>query len=303
MLAPRVSVVMPTHNRGGMLERAVASVLAQTHSDLELIVVDDGSTDNTAAVLSSVDDARLVCIRLEQRSGAAVARNTGIRRARGELVAFQDSDDHWLPTKLARQLDVMTAGGSAVGAVGGRYLIGDQDASDQISAPRLEQGFGYEAELLDGRCLITPVWLIRRSVLDGLHLFDERMGCLEDWDLMLRLSQRTAMRAVPETVLIKYGAPDSLGGDIDRRAPAMEEILRRHGQRFLAHPRRHAAFCLELAYLCVLRGRPRLALRYAASSLRRRGASPKMLHTFLAASIRAGVLQRPAWPVPGLGGE
>jgi glycosyltransferase involved in cell wall biosynthesis len=303
MTPPLVSVVMPTHNRSVTLRRAVDSVLSQTHSDLELIVVDDASTDDTPALLAVIEDPRLVCIRLERNSGAAIARNRGIRSARGELVAFQDSDDVWLPEKLALQLRVMAESAPSVGAVGGRWVAGAEHGGTEIRAPALEAGGDYEAELLDGHCLITPVWLVRRALLEQLGLFDERMPCLEDWDLMLRLSQRTAMRAVPETVLIKYGAPDSLGADFGHRATAMEELLRRHGKRFLALPRRHASFCLELAYLCVLRGRLWCALRYAARSLRRRGASPAMLVAFVKASIGARVLHRHAWPVPGMTGE
>jgi glycosyltransferase involved in cell wall biosynthesis len=300
MALPRVSVVMPTHNRSTMLARAVDSVLVQTFDDLELIVVDDGSSDGTAELLAAIADPRLITIRLERRSGAATARNTGIRRARGELIAFQDSDDEWVATKLQQQLAVLDAHGAAVGAVGGHWVAGDGAGALRIASAALERGEGYEADLLDGRCLITPVWLIRRALLDELGLFDERMPCLEDWDLMLRLSQRTRMRAVPETVLVKYGAPDSLGADIDRRMPAMEEILKRHGRRFLAHPKRHASYCLELAYLCLLRGRLRAAARYTLRSLRRRGASPSLLVAFVRASVRARVLHRPPWPAPGL---
>jgi glycosyltransferase involved in cell wall biosynthesis len=300
---PTVSVVMPTHNRAGMLSRAIESVLIQTHSDLELIVVDDGSTDETPAIVAAIADPRIVYVRLEARSGAAVARNTGIRHARGALIAFQDSDDQWVPTKVALQLEVLTRLGPDVGAVGGRWQAGDDVGAPEVAAQGLETGGDYEPELLDGRCLITPVWLIRRSLLDELGLFDERMPCLEDWDLMLRLSQRTTMRAVPEIVLIKFGAPDSLGADIERRALAMAEILRRHGQRFLAYPKRHASYCLELAYLCLLRGNLRGAGKYAVQSLRRRGATPTLLRAFVGASVRAKLLHRPIWPVPGLAGD
>ena len=303
MAPPRVSVVMPTHNRSTMLARSIDSVLAQTVDDLELIVVDDASTDNTSRVLASINDPRLIRIRLERNSGAAVARNVGIRRARSELVAFQDSDDVWLPEKLALQLAVFEDHAPAVGAVGGRWVAGDGNGATEIAAPALETGADYEAELLAGHPLITPVWMIRRQLLEELGLFDERMPCLEDWDLMLRLSLRTAMRAVPATVLVKYGAPDSLGADFGRRAVAMEELLERHEERFLASPRRHASYCLELAYLCVLRGRWRRALRYAVRSLRRRGASPAQLLLFFNASIQARVLHRRAWPVPGLAGD
>ncbi len=292
-MAPLVSVVLPTHNRGATLSRAIHSVLAQTHSDLELIVVDDGSTDGTADVVSEFNDPRLVSVRLDPRSGVAVARNAGIRRARAALIGFQDSDDEWLPTKLALQLELLERCGPEVGAIGGRWVSNGPDPV-QIQAPQLESGRHYEAELLDGRCLITPVWLIRRELLDELGLFDERMACLEDWDLLLRLSQVTAMRAVDETVLIKNGAPDTLGGNAALRAPAMEEILARHGRRFLADPPRHASFCLEVADLYLQRGRFVKALQYAGRSTRRGGAPREALLSFVGVLSHAvaGALKR-----------
>lgn len=273
-------------------------MLAQTYRHVELLVVDDCSTDDSASLLAAIDDPRLRVIRLDANRGAAGARNAGIRQARGELVAFQDSDDEWLPHKLEQQLAVLDTHGSEIGAVAGRYTVAVGPEPLRMVAPRLELGCDYEADLLDGRCMITPLWLVRRALLDELGCFDEGMACLEDWDLLLRLSQRTLMRAVPDTLLLKYGAPDSLGGDIRRRPPAMEQLLARHGERFLAYPERHASYCLELAYLWLLNGRDRRAVRYSLRAFERRGASRRLLLGFLNAAVRARVLHRPVtWPV------
>jgi glycosyltransferase involved in cell wall biosynthesis len=296
MSGPKVSVVLPTHNREAMLPTAIRSVLDQTLSDLELIVVDDGSTDDTPVVVEAFADPRLRYVRLDRRRGAARARNAGLERVHGDLIAFQDSDDEWLPGKLESQVALL--GSTAVGAVGGRYSVDAGAVKMHLRAPRLEMGRDYESELLEGPCCISPLWLIRRPLLDELDWFDERMVCLEDWDLMLRLSERTALRAVPEEVLIKRGAGDSLGGDPFLRPAAMEELLRRHGRRFAAHPRRHAEFCLELSYLWLLRRRRRSALRYAARALRGRGASGQMLTSFARACLGAWVAGRPVWPIP-----
>ena len=100
-----ISVIVPTYNRGHLLERALRSVLTQTHQQLELIIVDDGSVDNTADVVSTYDaDSRVRYIRHQDNLGSSVARNTGIRHAQGEYIAFLDSDDEWLPTKLEKQM-------------------------------------------------------------------------------------------------------------------------------------------------------------------------------------------------------
>jgi len=299
--SPLVSVVLPTHNREELLRIAVQSVLSQTVDDLELIVVDDGSTDDTQALLQTFGDPRLVCVHLEDSHGAAAARNAGIRRSAGSFIAFQDSDDEWLPSKLADQLAVFEQH-AEVGGVGGRYSIDAGVLSSHISAPCLELGLDYESELLEGSCCVTPVWMIRRCLLDDIGLFDERMPCLEDWDLLLRLSKRTAMRAAPTEVLIKRGAADSLGGDIRLRAEGLEHLLDRHGARFRAYPRRYASFCLEAAYLALILGDMQRVRRFTLGAFRHGRPSRSVLIAFLRACVAVRRHGRHVWPVPGLVG-
>ena len=105
--APRVSVVIPTYNRAGCLPRAIDSVLAQTFDDYEIIVIDDGSSDNTSEVLAAYGDR--VCVVKQVNQGVSAARNHGIRVARGEFVAFLDSDDEWLPRKLEAQVQYLNS--------------------------------------------------------------------------------------------------------------------------------------------------------------------------------------------------
>src|SRR6516225_1088149 len=103
-MSPDVSVVLPTFERANTLLRSVTSVLEQTYPNLELIVVDDGSTDRTAALIGDIKDARLKYVRLARNRGQAVARNVGISESQGVLIAFQDSDDTWQIDKLERQV-------------------------------------------------------------------------------------------------------------------------------------------------------------------------------------------------------
>lgn len=300
MSEPLVSVVLPTRNRAGLLPRAIDSVLGQTFTKFELIVVDNASEDGTQALLGAIDDPRLVSIRLDYDHGAAGARNTGIRAARAPLLAFQDSDDEWLPTKLEHQLALLEACGPKLGAVGGRYLIEAGGDYIRVGSPRLETGSDYEVDVLAGPCFITPAWLIRRSLLDACGGFDEDIASLEDWDLMLRLSARAELRSVPSEVLIKHGAPDSLGGNLPLRAAAMAEILRRNAARFRARPRRYASYCLELSYMYLVLDRRREAFRYAALALSGGGASPRLVASFVRACVRFRRSGHVGWPPLGL---
>src|SRR5574341_762936 len=102
--SPLISVVIPTHNRSGLLPRAIKSVLGQSYPHFEVIIVDDASLDGTQEVVEALGNGRLLYLRHTTNLGGSAARNTGIRAARGELVAFLDDDDEWLPQKLARQI-------------------------------------------------------------------------------------------------------------------------------------------------------------------------------------------------------
>ena len=189
MTAPLVSVILPTHNRAKTLRRAIDSVLSQTHRELELIVIDDGSTDQTQSLLKSYNDPRLKVLAPGRLGSAARARNYGLEHANGEFVAFQDSDDIWLCEKLERQL-----------AFAAQQPQTDMTACGYIVVRADNRPPRYHGkELLDpnhdfrslfsgsGSQLSTPAWLVRRERLVQLGGFDETLDMWEDWELSLRL--------------------------------------------------------------------------------------------------------------------
>ncbi|MEQ1438040.1 glycosyltransferase [Fontimonas sp. SYSU GA230001] len=246
---PAVSVVLPTYNRAASLGRAVRSVLQQSVRDLELIVVDDGSTDDTPRLLAAITDPRLRVVRQHNR-GAAAARNAGIALATAEWLAFQDSDDEWLPDKLALQLDAARAAGGDVGLVLAGYRSAHPGMARDIR-PRsaLHRGDPLP-DLLDGWPIITPTWLVRRALVQTLGGFDESLTCFEDWDLVFRLADCTRIAAIPGPVLVKYGSTDSVCGNRVHLRDATAWLLAHHGHRWHGHPwrlaRRHAALgCLQ----------------------------------------------------------
>jgi glycosyltransferase involved in cell wall biosynthesis len=263
-----VSVVLPTYNRRRVLGRAVFSVLGQTYRNLELIVVDDGSTDGTEDFVAAVDDPRVHFVGKQHREGVARARNDGIRMARGELIAFQDSDDEWLATKLERQVALLGSSPPDVGWIGGSHLAMFPGCPRLIASDNLVRGAQYELDLLDGRAFVTPTWLVRRELLFEAGLFRETLDCLEDWDLIFRLDGICRFRAVPEPVLIKYGSDDSLFGDEPRRMAALEAILALHRERWLRSPRRYAHLYGELGRWHCSHGDRPSGVRYLSTSRR-----------------------------------
>jgi len=265
VMPPLVSVILPTHNRRRTLSRAVDSVLSQTHGDLELIVVDDGSTDTTAELIAEYDDPRLTFEALARQAGAATARNRGIELARGQLIAFQDSDDEWVPGKLESQLEVFDRD-ARIGWVGGRHRVVAGSEAWTVGPTSIIAGEDHRAELLDGRAFVTPTWLVRREVLAAAGGFRQDMPCLEDWDLIFRLDDLCEFAAVDEVILTRYASADSLFGNADRQRIGLELILADHAGRWRDHPAALADRHRDLARLQSRLGQRRQALRSYATA-------------------------------------
>lgn len=184
-----VSIVLPTYNRRRVLGDAVASVLAQTLDDLELIIVDDASNDGERPQVSDFDDSRITLIQRESNGGVAAAQNTGLAQARGELLAFIHSDDVWTPKKLADQSALIgAAGADVVGVESSTIRLTDHGAT--TVAPRLA-GATY-ADLLERRVRNLHIggFLFRRDALAEIGGFDESLRAYEDLDLLIRLRRQ-----------------------------------------------------------------------------------------------------------------
>ena len=199
---PRVSVVIPTHNRAWCLDRAVESVLAQTFRDLELIVVDDGSEDDTARLLAGYAEAVRV-IRQPNR-GVSAARNAGIRASRGPWIALLDSDDHWLPEKLAVQLDWLDAHPDYCICQTEETWIRSGRRVNPKKRHRKHGGFIFERCL--PLCLVSPsAVMMARGLLEEVGGFDEELPACEDYDLWLRIACRHPIGLVDQPLIVKTG--------------------------------------------------------------------------------------------------
>jgi glycosyltransferase involved in cell wall biosynthesis len=225
---PTVSVLLPTYDRAGYLGAAVESVLAQTFGDFELIVVDDGSRDETPRLLASYTD-RLRYLRQENK-GMAAARNRGIREARGELVGLLDSDDRWEPRLLETVRAAFTRHPEAGAAfVAERSMDGGGNVSARIHSKRTPGPFftpegmiGKDTRVGSGR---PP--LARRDLFDRLGYYDESLGGAWDCEMWIRWSFHTPMVLVPEPLILRRIHPGNFSGDRLRDAEAWLEILAR----------------------------------------------------------------------------
>jgi len=194
MQGPLVSVIIPTYNRAHLIEGAIASVLRQEYRPLEIIVVDDGSTDNTSDLMAG-KYPHLLYVR-QANSGPSVARNQGVRLSSGEIIMFLDSDDEWLPGKVKRQVDLLRDAGPSACCCVTNAILRETNGKNQLSFdvaemyPLLANGLWTNpAEVLASRFLFfNQVVAVRRDAIVQCGGFNERLTLLEDWDLALRLA-------------------------------------------------------------------------------------------------------------------
>ncbi len=259
---PTVSVIIPTHNYGRFIEEALESVLAQTYRDLEVVVVDDGSTDDTRERVRALGPR--VTYLYQPGAGAAAARNRGIQHSRGAYVAFLDEDDVWLPRRVERTVAALEGDPEA----GVAYTW--QALTDEAGRP-LPQAWmpAHEGEVLDvlllGCFLLPSMVTVRRACLDRVGRFDAGLRLVEDWDLFLRLALAGyRFRCVPE-ILVRYRlhaaavSADVVGllrsgrAVLDRAlgAPGLPARLRDGAFRTAAY----RVFCLNGGAHCIRRGR------------------------------------------------
>lgn len=215
-MIPTISVIIPVHNRAVMVRQAIRSVQAQSGSDVELLVVDDGSTDGTAKrIRNHFPD--LPVIRQDHR-GVSAARNRGILKSSGEFIAFLDSDDLFLPPKCRAQAEFLQQHPELLLVHSDEHWLRDKKFLKQGLEYRREGGDQFERSL--EKCVISPSSvMLRRELLDEVGLFDESMPACEDYDLWLRVTSRHPVGYIPHPLLIKRGGhPDQLS----RTVPALD---------------------------------------------------------------------------------
>jgi glycosyltransferase involved in cell wall biosynthesis len=230
-VTPKVSVILPVHNRADVLPRAIQSVLGQELRDFELIVIDDGSSDGSAQVAESFGDERIRLIRLERNRGGNVARNEGIRAAKAPLIAFLDSDDRYLPAKLGwtvaeferrPKLELLVDSFVKVQPHGSRK-------TQVIRRNRVIDDREEFRTALFTRQLwkATPAITVKRQIAIEAGLFDETLRRLQDFDFLIRVSEMANCASTDQVLWVKYWDAAAISAQ-DNMIPANVELVRRH---------------------------------------------------------------------------
>jgi glycosyltransferase involved in cell wall biosynthesis len=220
---PRVSVVIPVYNRAATIERAIRSVLTQSYGNIEIVVVDDGSSDGSASVVARLHSPAIRTLHTGGRTGAAAARNLGIQHASGSLIAFLDSDDVWDARKIEQQVACFENGPADLGAV---YTgIRTHHADGSITETRPEYR-GQLFKILQWRNKVggASTVMVKRAVLDEVGVFDTTLPACEDWDLWARIARRYLFDSV--------AAPC-----VDYHADRPDRLSRRSKSVFIANHR------------------------------------------------------------------
>lgn len=204
-----ISVIIPTFNRADFLSRSILSVVRQTFSPAELIIVDDGSTDGTAQIVQNIAGESPVPIqyRYQKNSGAAAARNTGIRSSKCEYVAFLDSDDWWLPGKLQKQYQSMVSHPHYQISHTREIWYRNDKRVNQKKKHDPPHGDIFEASLR--MCMVgMSTVMAKKTCFDTYGFFDEQLLCCEDYDLWLRMSCQLPFLRVDTPLICKDGGRD-----------------------------------------------------------------------------------------------
>lgn len=256
----------------------MTSVLNQSFWDLELIVVDDGSDEDIESIVRGVDDDRVRYVRKSVNEGAAAARNTGVARAEGDFIAFQDSDDLWLPGKLARQMDRLAGLPDEVGALTGpkvligrnrRFVYGSGLVCLAPSGGRPLSLTGDQVgHLLTENRISVQCGLFRREVLGHGPCFDRLARANEDWEFAVRLAQRTTIAEEGEPVVLGFVSPDSISRSGRRETLGILRILKANRALLGRYPRQRAALLLAVSRQLADSGKPRWAYRTLLAALR-----------------------------------
>lgn len=216
----KISVIIPTYNRSQKLEKSIRSVLEQTYTDLEIIVVDDGSEDNTQEVVRSIQDRRIQYLKLDHNQGAAAARNEGVRRSNYSLIAFQDSDDVWRPEKLERQMAYWIEHPyyAMVYCPYSMHYDRGEEVQEDFSPNIEETKAGMEGDifvqLLIRNSIGTPTMLMRKECFWEAGGFNPALKSLEDWDFAIRFSERYAIGYLDKILVDVYSSEGGISSGV-----------------------------------------------------------------------------------------
>jgi glycosyltransferase involved in cell wall biosynthesis len=284
----KVSVVIPTHNRPELLNRAIGSVLTQTTDDFEVLVIDDASADSAAEqVVQRRNDRRIEYIRLEDSHGPAGARNAGLLRATAPYIAFLDDDDEWVPEKLQIQTRLLDRMASNVGGIyTARFTV--DSGSGTTTLTRFPAPFDPAKY---GNVVTASSVLLRHACFDIVGLFDEELFGMEDFDMWVRVHDVFRLEYLDEPLVKYYVHQNTVSQKHSRIARTLDRFLRKHRRLLIRNRRRYCLLHVSLGRVYMLAGETKRAREAFLAAIRLWPLEPraysKLASSFLCEKLRS----------------
>lgn len=208
----KVSVIIPTYNRGNIIENSITSVLNQTYKNLEVLIIDDGSTDNTEEIIHKIEDKRIKYIKIKENLGGSNARNIGIKKATGRFISFQDSDDTFYPNKLEFQINNMINKNSNLDFCKINVIFNSSYhhfVPNNFQEKNIFRGKFLEELINNGNFISTQSIVVKKKFIEK-YLFDINMPRLQDYELILRMFPKVKLSYTNEVLVDLHIQKDSL---------------------------------------------------------------------------------------------
>ena len=252
-----VSVIIPVYNREKTIKKAIESVLEQTYTDLEVIIVDDCSTDKTIEVVESIADKRIRLVKNPKNGGACKARNLGIDHANGELIAFQDSDDYWHADKLEKSVHFLEEKDAdfVFSALNRKGIRGQEEKNEIVPKYNINKEENKLLKILTGNCVSTQTIVARREIFDKVK-FDYKMPRFQDWEFSIQVIEAGfSVYFIEEPLVDCYVQGDSITSDDTKGFYAIDLIEKKYEKYYTRYPEVYGKFCEGVGYFYEMAGK------------------------------------------------
>jgi len=222
-----ISVVIPTYNRPKYLKKAIDTVLAQTYKNVEIIIIDDASETNTEQVIDSFDDDRIFYFRNKKRSGAPISRNNGIKKAKGEYIAFLDDDDEWKSEKLEKQLKEFSD--EKVGLV---VCYSLDKRFDMVRVSKPKKSVSHSDLLKSFNLSSTSSYLVLKKAIEKVGFFDVTLPSAQEYDLAIRISKHYKVKTIPEVLMIQNASTGQISTNWTKKIKGILALYSKYGKDY-----------------------------------------------------------------------
>ncbi|MEN6293489.1 MAG: glycosyltransferase family 2 protein [Methanobacterium sp.] len=281
-MKPTVSVIIATYNRAYLIGRAIKSILDQTFQDFELIIVDDGSSDNTKELITKYmqEDPRIKYIKNKRNLGLPKTRNEAIKVAQGKYIGLLDDDDEWLPNKLEKQVNKFQSTPKTVGLVYcGLIYISRNEKPSKTIIPKLKGNLF--TDILKGNFFGSSTPLIKKECFEKSGFFDGNFSNGEDWDMWIRISKNYEIDYVPEALTLYYVHGNQMSANFNDTIEGFEKILKKHNEDINNYPSVYSTHLFRLGIFHCLNENFKCGQKYFTKSIKIKPQIKAYLNNFL----------------------